>query len=207
MTNKVRMFFAMLLLAATLMFLTATAPSRAAGEKDLRPDVTKIADTIKSGKMDDAKAASAKLIKEHKIDFRGANDNAGDLMHMFRARNKGGLGWSRKSITNNPTEDGLEKKVQLLAKTAPANVAKEAPAAEEAGYDLAAMAELIKNIAPAKNMSGGKTTKAWQDYSDQMREASLELAKAGAGKNAAAIGKAAAKVNSTCNACHSKFKE
>lgn len=199
MTNKVRMFFAMLLLAATLMFITATAPSRAAGEKDLRPEVVKIADQFKAGKADDAKTTSAKTAKQF--------EEMADLMHLFRPRSKGGLGWSRKSITNNPPEDGLEKKIQNLAKTPPANVAKEAPAAEEAAYDLAAMAELIKNKAPAKDMSGGKTKKAWTDWSDQMREASLELAKAAAGKNAAAISKAAAKVNSTCNACHSKFKE
>ena len=198
MATKVRVWLALLTLAAVLIVVALSGPTRAAAGKDLRPDVVKIGDMYKAGKGADAAKESVKVAKMF--------EETADVMHLFRARNKGGMGWGHKSITTNPAEDGLEKKLQALAKTPPANIAKEAPAAEEAAYDLAALADLIKAKAPTKS-AGRKTPKAWNEFSDQMREASLELAKAAAGKNAATISKAAAKVNSSCNACHSIFKE
>ncbi len=201
MATKVRMWLAILTLAAVLIFVSLSGPTQAAGDKDMRPDVLKIAGMYKSGKAADAETAAIKIAK--------AFEETSDLMHLFRARNKGGIGWGRAPLGPNPAEDGLEKKLQLLAdpKKPLANVAKEAAAAEEAAHDLAAMAQLIRNKTPGKDGPAGKTKKAWNEWSEQMRDASLELAKAAGAKNAAGIAKAAAKVNSTCNACHAKFKE
>ena len=199
MTTKVRVWLAILTLAAVLIIVSLTGPTRAAGDKDMRPDVLKIGDMYKAGKAADAEKTAPKIAK--------AFDETSDLMHLFRARNKGGMGWGIKSITKNPADDGLEKKLQTLANSKMlANVDTEAAAAEQAAYALAAMAQLIRNKTPAKDEGGGKTKKAWNDFAEQMREASIDFAKAAKDKNANAIIKAAAKVNSTCNGCHAKFK-
>jgi hypothetical protein len=199
MTTQVRLYAAMLLLAAMLLVVSVAGPTRAAGEKDMRPEVAKVADAFKAGKIDDAKAAAAKLSKVKEF------EETPDVMHLFRPRKKGGIGWGAQELAN-PAEDSLEKKLQILAK-GPVNAGKEAGPAEEAAYSLAAMAELVKHKPTQKAMANAANKKAWADWSDQMRDASLELAKAAAKKDGPGIGKAAAKVNSSCNNCHSKFKE
>jgi len=164
------------------------------------PAAIKIGDSFKSGDKAGAKKAAGELAKKF--------EEVADLMHLFRARSVGGVGWGAKpSSVPKDKEDGLEKKLNMLAKGAGANFAKDAGAAEEAGYALAGLAELTLAKAPAKDAGGGKTKKAWIEWSEQMREASLELAKAAASKNGANASKAAAKVNAACNNCHSKFKE
>lgn len=76
--------------------------------------------------------------------------------------------------------------------------------AEEVGNLGAAMAELILAKTPAKDGKKGRTKKAWADFSEDMRAASLELAKA---KDQKAVTAAATKIDNVCNACHAKFKD
>jgi soluble cytochrome b562 len=158
-----------------LSVISTSAP--AAGDKDMRPAVIKIGDAFKAGKVDDAKKDAAKTAR--------AFDETSDLMHLFRNRDKGGL--------------GLENRIQMFLKKPNA---KDAPVIEDAAYHLAAMAELIKNRKPVK----GKNAQDWANWADDMRDASLDLAKAANGKNVAAMTKAAGKVQATCNACHAKYK-
>jgi hypothetical protein len=102
-----------------------------------------------------------------------------DLMEMYRPVNKGGLG-----LENNLKKPTVKN-------------------AEELGNLAAAMAELTLAKTPEKDAGGGKTKAAWVEYTKQLREGSLELAKA---KDAKAVKTAAEKVNNACAACHSKFK-
>jgi hypothetical protein len=197
MTAKVRYLIVGVTLAAMLGFVYMAVPALAGDGKDIPATVRKIADQIKL--KDDAGAkktatAAAKNIEE-----------LSDLMHMFRPRNKGGLGIGEKAMAN-PTKDGLEVYLRDLARDVPATIAKQSEALETSGYWIAAMAELGHAKAPAKNM-GKKTIKAWNDGMTDMRAAGIAFAKAATTKGAQEIKTAAAKVNATCNNCHSIFKD
>ncbi len=198
MKMKVQLWLAGAMLAAVGGMVYLTNPSYAGGEKDPTAAVKKIADAIKAGKAADAKKiaeASAKHIEE-----------VSDLMHLYRPRNKGGLGWGGKAGAN-PATDGLEKKIQEFAKAVPANVAGQTEANLEAAHWLAALSELTLAKTPAKDASGGKTKKAWIGFTEDMREGITAFTKAAEKKDGTAMAKAASKINSACVNCHSKFKE
>ncbi len=198
MTTKVRLAIASVLLAATLGLLCASNAASGGPEKAVAEAITKVADAVKKGDADAVKKQAAKANS-----LKDIEDNS-DFMHLFKPRNKGGLGWGSKAGAN-PATDGLEKKIQEYAKNVKANEAAD-PANEEAALWLVAMAEMIKLRVPEKDMAGGKTKKAWKNFSDDTRDAAAAFRKAVAGKNANAIKTAADKLNNSCLNCHSKFK-
>ena len=198
MTTKVRLAIASVLLAATLGLLCASNATSGGPDKAVAEAITKVADAIKKGNADSAKKLAAKANS-----LKDIEDNS-DFMHLFKLRNKGGLGWGSKAGAN-PATDGLEKKIQEYAKNVKANEAAD-PANEDAALWIAAMAEMTKLRVPEKDQAGGKTKKAWKDFADEMRDAAAGFSKAVAGKNASAIKTAADKLNNTCLNCHSKFK-
>lgn len=198
MTTKFRLALASVMLAAMLGLLCASNAFSGGADKAVTDAFGKLADTIKKGNADDIKKQAEKVNKMKEI------DDLPDLMHLFKQRNKGGLGWGSKAGAN-PATDGLEKRIQDYAKMVNANQAAD-PMNEEAGLLLQAMAEVIKLRVPEKDMAGGKTKKAWKDFAKDTSEAASAFSKAAAGKNAAAIKSAANKLNETCLACHSKFK-
>jgi hypothetical protein len=199
MTSKVRGWVAGVTFAAVCGLVYVSGPSRAnEGEKELAGAVGKIAAAIQSGDSAGAKKlaeASAKKI-----------DEVSDLMHLFRPRSKGGLGWGSKA-SKPDASDGLEKKIQEFTKTVPAAAAGQKDVNGEAATWIAALAELTLAKTPAKDGPAGKTKKAWIGWSNDLRDAAAELSKASASGNPAAISKAANKVNNACVSCHSKFKE
>ncbi|MSQ94401.1 MAG: hypothetical protein EXR98_07575 [Gemmataceae bacterium] len=197
MTAKIRYLIVGTTLVAMLGLAYLSAPVLAGEGKDIPATVRKIAEMIKKKDDDGVKktaTAAAKNIEE-----------LPDLMHMFRPRNKGGLGIGEKPMAN-PTKDGLEVYLRDLARDVPATIAKQSEALETSGYWIAAMAELGHAKAPTKNM-GKKTIKAWTDGMTDMRAAGIAFAKAATTKGAQEIKTAAAKVNATCNNCHSVFKD
>ena len=194
MTTKVRMMIAGTALAAVFGLLSMSAPSHAGG-KDLKATVMKIADAIKKG--DDAGA------KKMAKDAAKGIEDISDLMHLFRPRNKGGLGVGSKTFGTNPAKDGIEVMLRDFARDVPAGAAKQADALEETGYWIAAMGEITAAKGWAKD-TGKKTKKNWTNWSDEMRALGVEFAKA---KGGAQIKGAATKVNNNCIACHGVFKE
>jgi len=66
--------------------------------------------------------------------------------------------------------------------------------------------ENVRLAVQAKDGGGGKTKKAWEDFSKATSTASIAFSKAAASKNAATIKTASEKVYSTCVNCHNKFK-
>ena len=198
MTKKVRLGIAGVLLVATIGLVSMSGPSYAGGDKDLAETVKKIGATI--GKGDATGATKAATTAAKKI------EETSDLMHLYRPRSKGGLGWGSKAGTN-PATDGLEKKIEELKKAVPATFFKDKANNEEAINWMGALVELTLAKTPAKDMSGGKTKKAWIDYTEKLRSANTEFAKAVAGAKADDVKKAAAKINTACVDCHSKFKE
>lgn len=196
MTMQVRMwltalsFFAVVGLVSGSAYLLQDTPEQTA--------VKKLSDVIQKGKAEDTKKAVAETLKKF--------DEVSDLMHMYRPRNKGGMGWGPEA-GKNPATDGLEKKIQEFAKGVPENIAAQDKNNVEAARWLIALTELTHAKAPAKDGPGGKTKKAWIDWSNEMRDAGNALAKAAAAKKGADMAKAANKINSICINCHSKFKE
>ncbi len=197
MAAKVRYLMVGITSVAVLGLAYLSVAAAAQEGKDIPATVKKIAELIK--KKDDAGAAKVAAAAGKNI------EELSDLMHMFRPRNKGGLGVGDKAMAN-PTKDGIEVYLRDLARDVPATVAKQAEALETTGYWIAAMADLSHAKAPTKDQ-GKKTKKAWNTYSADMREAGIAFAKAATGKGAQEIKTAAAKVNASCNNCHSIFKD
>jgi hypothetical protein len=197
MTAKVRYLIVGITLAAMLGFVYLAAPALAGDGKDIPATVRKIADLIKKKDNDGAQKTAAKAAKNI--------EELSDLMHMFRPRNKGGLGVGEKAMPN-PTKDGIEVYLRDLARDVPATIAKQSESLEATGFWIASMGELSLAKAPTKDQ-GKKTKKAWNTYSNDMREAGIAFAKAAGTKGSQEIKTAAAKVNASCNNCHSIFKE
>ncbi len=193
MASKIRMWVACATLAAVLGFVSFAGTSNAGGAKDLKGTVAKIGEMIQKGDNAGAAKSAAAIAK--------ATEEVGDVMHLFRPRNKGGLGFGTKAIGNNPIKDGIEVALRDIAREG-ANFAKQGDAIVTTGYWVAALADVTAAKAPTKDV-GKKTKKAWAQFSKEMRDAGLEFAKA----NGASAKAAAAKVNASCNNCHSIFKE
>jgi hypothetical protein len=200
MTTKVRIWVASAMLAAMLGLAFVSSPSAAQGKKkEVDVAVKEIADELKKGN----KAAAKKMADDAAKNL----DEISDMMHLFRPRNKGGLGVGSTPLTN-PAKDGIEVMIRDLSRDVPGGIAKQAASLQEMGYHIAAMGELA-NAAVAKAPVGGgkKTKKAWTEMSEDMRSLGLAFAKASAGKGGQEIKTAANKVNANCNKCHSIFKE
>lgn len=199
MTTKVRMCIAGITLAAVFGLISMSGPSFAQGKKEVDVAVKEIADELKKGDKAKAKKLADQAAKNL--------DEISDMMHLFRPRNKGGLGVGPMQLAN-PAKDGIEVMIRDLARDVPGGIAKQAAALEAMGYYIAAMGELA-NAAVVKAPTGGgkKTKKAWTEMSEDMRVLGLAFAKASAAKGAQEIKTAASKVNANCNKCHSIFKE
>jgi hypothetical protein len=126
-------------------------------------------------------------------------------MHSFKMRKSKGLGWGSKPDMVDP--DGIEKKLDEVSDKGitDAEVKKGAAALEEGAWMTAAIAEVTVAKVPEKDM-GKKKRKVWINYSNQMREEAIVLAKAAKTGSTPAVKAAMTKLNSTCNNCHMIFK-
>jgi hypothetical protein len=201
MTSKLRLWVAGVAFAAVAGLVFVSGPSRANQGGGLDDEVKKIGAAIKK---DDA--AGAKKMVDAAVKKPGLVDEVSDLMHLYRPRNKGGLGYGSK-VGTNPATDGLEKKVQEFTKGVPANAAAQKENNLEAASWMAALADLTLAKTPAKDGPGGKTKKAWIGWSKDLRGAVDDFKKASAAGDGVAMSKAANKMNNACLSCHSKFKE
>ena len=198
MTTKQRMMIAGVTLVAVSALASIGGPTYAEGflGDELPDTVKKIGVAIGKGGTGAAEsAAAAKKIEE-----------TADMMHLYRQRSKGGMGWGSKKDAN-PANDGLEKKIQELAKAVPANFLKDPTNNKEAVNWMKALAEITLAKVPTKDSAGGKTKKAWIEYTEKLKSANADLEKAITAGKTADISKAAAKINTACVDCHSKFKD
>ncbi len=193
MATKIRLWIACATIVAVVGFVTFASTSNAGDAKDMKGSIAKIGEMIQKGDDAGAKKTAAALAK-------GA-DELGDIMHMFRPRNKGGMGFGKVAVGANPAKDGLEVALRDIAREG-ANFAKQGDAIVVSGHWIAALADVI-NAKGFDKYTAKKTKKSWEQYSNEMRVAGLDFAKA-KGVDAKA---AAAKVNASCNNCHSIFKD
>ena len=181
--------------AAAVLAVAGLVYAAGAGEGGgLKGDVRKIAAALKKGDKAGAEMqakATAKKVEE-----------LADLMHLFKLRTKQGLGVGEKA---GPKNDGIEAKLREIGRDAPTGIAKDAAGLEQMGYDTAAIGLITEVMAPAKDQ-GKKLRKDWIEWSKDMQESSLALAKAAKAQGAQDVKAAAVKVNNSCNACHSVYR-
>lgn len=170
--------------------------SRAADDKSLIESIQKLSAALEKNDSN-AKKLAGEIAQ--KVDLE-------DLMHLFALRAKKGLGVGAKPGAVMP--DGLEKKLTELAKKPldSKQVGDESEALTRMGYDMAALAAVAGAKPPAKD-EGKKKKKDWIAFSDELREASLQLAAAAKSKKAADLHKAASKADGSCTKCHEIFRE
>ncbi len=174
MTTKIRMGIAGITFLMMAGLVYTASASFALEGADLPKTVKDIAAAFKKGDAAGAKKLAAATAKNPKL-----IDDIGDLMLMYRPSDKGGLG----------LENSLKKATLKNA--------------DELAYLTIAMAELTVTKGWDKP-NAKRTKKAWNDFSEELRAAGEELAKA---KNAKSVAEAATKVNNVCGACHLKFKD
>jgi cytochrome c556 len=151
-----------------------------------------VAKSAEGGKID---AAKAKAI--HK-----KYEELNHVMYIFKPRPKGlGVGPKGKA-------DGIELKIITLGKRPLSEDAFKAQRGEllRMAYIVRAVAEVTQHYAPAKP-KGGKGAKEWKQFTDEMQKASGELIEAIKKGDPAAVKTAASNVTSSCNNCHSDFRD
>ncbi len=161
-----------------------------AGDGDAKADARKVSALVKSGDLEGATSLAAKIAKGTDVEV---------IMELLKLSKKGGLGVG-KGVTKN---DGIEKKLQEIARDAPA--ASDMANLELMGYDIAAVALMTHAKAPASD-KGKKSKKDWVSWSNDMKEHGIALAAAAKKKGPAEVKMAATKVNQSCNNCHSVFR-
>jgi len=170
---------------------------RAADNKELHADTRKQADDVGKKDWDELSKAGAAIAKKYMLD---------DVMYQFKPRNakkNPGIGIGSKPGAIKP--DGIEQKLQNMAK-------RVSPADVKAAKDLQRMAEISAAIASiAVNLPppamGAKKPAAWKKHSKEMFEASKALIKALDTKKPDVIKKAVINLNATCTDCHSIFRD
>lgn len=171
--------------------------------KEMREGIAKLAESFEKKDQAQAKKQVAEIVKK----FQGKKPQLEmeDLMHLFVLRTRKGLGVGAKAGAVMP--DGIEKKVEELAEKAPPakQLGDEAAGLEQMAYNMAAIAEVSRVLAPEKD-TGKKKAKDWIKWSEDMREASLALAEAAKKKDASGVKAAADKANTACSKCHDVFR-
>lgn len=205
MTRKLRFGTAVLVLAAAASLLYLTGSSRAVGKEEnaQKANVLKLVKMIEAGNADAAAKAAAAIGKTAKDDDARL-EMVADVMFLLKKRSKGGFGFGEKKPSRGA--DGIEDKINEVRRDAPANVAKDAAAYQQMANRLAAIADLTKALAPAKDQ-GAKKRSDWVKWAGEMHEEATKLAAAAKSKSGAEVKTAATKLNATCNACHSVFRQ
>jgi hypothetical protein len=133
-----------------------------------------------------------------------------DLMDHFRPQAKGGDGMHpdlQSNIKFKGALNGIEEKIRYLSlkELSPAAMKKEAKELELLGYRSAVVGELTFLYAPATK-EAGKDPADWRRYSLATRDTGVELAKAAAKGDTAAVLRTGNALNGACSQCHSEFR-
>lgn len=197
MRNWMRLGLSGLLLAALGSLLVTGTGNAGSDDEKRKKAVQEIADALEQGKMDMVKTLSKKLAdKEEDVYY---------VMYLMKPRDKKGFGVGKSAGDVIP--DGIELKIQALGRDviSVVKLKKESDALLEMCHRIDAIAHFAEHLPPAKD-KGKATKKNWQDFIGDMHKATAELEKAIKGGAPAEVKKAASKVNTNCNNCHSIFK-
>jgi hypothetical protein len=148
--------------------------------------IQKIADLVKAGKMDEAKAAAKK--------YAAANMDVEELMTAFKPGKKGGM-----------TEVGVQAKMISFGRDAASPAALGKADLQDMGAIVVAVG-LVTDALPAPKTN--KATPAdWSKWAKELTENGGKLHTAIKSKTPADVKTYATKINNACNACHSAFNQ
>lgn len=181
-------------------FLAAGPVSKAADDKGVTESILKIADALAGGNEAAAKKAAATLAKDCEL---------GDVMHIFKLRTKKGLGIGSKPGVVKPDIDGIEAMLMAFGEKAPSDkeLAGHGNDFAKAAYISAAIALVAHDKCPVEKKTGEQDPKKWKMWCDDMGKSSQELAAAIKAKKAKDVNKLANKAVSSCNSCHTVFRD
>jgi hypothetical protein len=170
--------------------------AKALGNKDTIAEARKLAAALANG------GSGGKL---QPLNAKMYIDDVMDTMNNLRQKKKGGDGIHPDLQTSGPLKalNGGEEKIRSLAKKKLTETALKKSAKEMVlfGYQLAVLAEVVDDLAPAQK------TKEWRDLSRDMRSAAIKLAEASQKKDADGIFMAGTSLDSSCSRCHSAFRK
>ena len=193
---------AAVLLALGAMFL-AVAHGRDDDDKDklkkteaAKEAVLKLVDDL--GKGTDVKKEAADVAAKHEIEA---------VMNQFKPRAKGGLGVGATAGAIMP--DAIELKLIALGgkKVLPkADLTSQQADLQKMAEVTLAIAEITPHYAPKKDETG-KPIKDWLKFSADMQKQSKDLVTAIKSGDPKMVQKASLTLNSSCNACHTEFRD
>jgi hypothetical protein len=196
--SNARNWIAAMIVAAVGGAILLTGASGAGENKEIRDGIDKIATTLQKGDKDGAKKEAMALVKRLKL------EDVADAMDLFKPRAKHGFGVGEKGSF---TPDGIEQAIAKFYRDAPAagTLSKNSVAFEQMGYRIAALG-LVASARPPEKFMKDQSPKDWSSWSNDTVEGGLALATAAKAKVAPDIKSAASKLYSTCNSCHTKFR-
>ena len=158
-------------------------------------DVLKLVDAL-GGKEDEIAKQARQIAQKHEIKF---------VMNQFKPRDRGGVGVGQPGAFHF---DAVEGELLFLSKK---GVPPDQLAAQK--DDLRKMAELteaVSYVAPSyapKTDEPGKPIKDWVRLSDDMKKQSKGLVETIQGGDSTKVQGAARALNSTCESCHTEFRD
>jgi cytochrome c556 len=198
MRTHARVWLASAVLLAVGVWSLSGGSGTAANGQKLGAAIQKLADTVAKPDVASARKDAEALAKTIELD---------SVMDLFKLRAKGGLG-----VGTSPgavTPDGIEAKVMAMAKKPLTQQELDAQSAglTKAGQVIAAVALVARHKCPVMQKTGDKDPKKWQELTQEMHTGALAVAAAAKAKQPAELKTAATKLNSTCNNCHSVFRD
>jgi hypothetical protein len=201
-----------LLLGAVLAlgtWLLAGAGTRAFAddedEKEIKAaqaDVVGLVQAQAKGEKVDADRVKAVFVKGGKNKY----DELNHVMQVFKPSTRKGLSvFGPKGAT-----DGIEVRLNVMVKKDYPPPSKDAIRKMEAELLEATRVSLVMaevaRLYPPKKPVDGKGVKEWNQYSDDLKKSSLELAAATKAGNGTDLKKAVEAITNACNGCHSDFR-
>ena len=166
-----------------------------AAAKKAAADVEKLADAV--GKPDELKKEADAVAKKY--------EDLGPIMWQFKPAEKGGMQIGKQGTFQN---DSIELGLLQLGKKSPS--AKDITAKAADLTKLAQVSRGIAEVTPSYAKKYAKTPKDekdWNGLSEDMKKASDDLAAAIKGDDDKAFKTAVNHLNTSCNDCHTKFRD
>ena len=151
------------------------------------------------GKDADVEKEAADVAAKHEIE---------SVMNQFKPREKGGIGIGAKPGAIMP--DAIELKLIALGnpkKLIPkADLTSQKADLQKMAETSLAVAEITPHYAPKKD-EPGKLVKDWLKFTEDMKKQSKDLVGAVKSGDPKKVQKASLTLNSSCNACHTMFRD
>lgn len=182
-------------LAIGIQFVsTAQAEDKKETAKKVQASIVAAGEALTSGD-----ASKVKEVEKFDLD---------PIMHAFKPRARGGIGFGEKAGIVPPNEDGLESKMISLAKKplSAGDAAKFESAITAAAHQILAIG-LASDSKWPENKDKAKSKDKWTEYNTLMKDGAKELGAAAKAKDSAKIKASATKVNRSCNECHTAFRD